>query len=172
MRIVINAGHTKQGVGTGASKYLNESRETRKIAYELMKLLANTDHIVIPAVYDVSSNNLKEAVTLSNNKAADLFISIHLNAGGGQGVEVYTWKTRTIATTKFANRICENINQLGFKIRGVKNGSSLYVIKHTKATAILIECCFVDSKEDATKYNAEAIAKAIYDAIKYYDAIK
>ena len=163
MRIVINAGHTKQGVGTGASKYLNESRETRKIAYELMKLLANTDHIVIPAVYDVSSNNLKEAVTLSNNKAADLFISIHLNAGGGQGVEVYTWKGEKV---KQAVSICNNIAALGFKNRGVKNGSNLYVIKHTKATALLVECCFVDSKEDAARYNVEAIAKAIYNAIK------
>lgn len=163
MRIVINAGHTKQGVGTGASKYLNESRETRKIAYELMKLLANTEHIVIPAIYDVSSNNLKEAVNLSNNKAADLFLSIHLNAGGGQGVEVYTWQGEKI---KQAVNICNNIAKLGFKNRGVKNGSGLYVIKHTKATALLVECCFVDSKTDAARYNAEAIAKAIYNAIK------
>lgn len=163
MRIVINAGHTKQGVGTGASKYLNESRETRKIAYELMKLLSSTNHIVIPAVYDVSSNNLKEAVTLSNNKAADLFISIHLNAGGGQGVEVYTWQGEKI---KQAVSICNNIAKLGFKNRGVKNGSSLYVIKHTKATTLLVECCFADNKTDAARYNAEAIAKAIYNAIK------
>lgn len=163
MRIVVNAGHTKQGKGTGASKYLNESRETRKIAYELMKLLASTNHQVIPAVYDVSNNNLKEAVTLSNNKAADLFVSIHLNAGGGEGVEVYTWKGEKV---KQAVSICNNIAKLGFKNRGVKNGSNLYVIKKTKAPALLVECCFVDSKTDAARYNAEAIAKAIYNAIK------
>lgn len=163
MRIVVNAGHTKQGKGTGASKYLNESRETRKIAYELMKLLASTNHQVIPAVYDVSNNNLKEAVTLSNNKAADLFVSIHLNAGGGEGVEVYTWKGEKV---KQAVSICNNIAKLGFKNRGVKNGSNLYVIKKTKAPALLVECCFVDSKTDTARYNAEAIAKAIYNAIK------
>ena len=163
MRIVINAGHTKIGKGIGAYKYLNESRETRRIAYHLLYLLAGTNHEVIPAIYDVSSNNLKEAVTLSNNKCADLFISIHLNAGGGEGVECYTWRAEK---TKVATNICNNIAALGFKNRGIKDGSSLYVVKHTKAPAVLIECCFVDSAKDKDKYNAYKIAEAIYKAIK------
>lgn len=163
MRIVVNAGHTKIGKGIGAYKYLNESRETRRIAYHLLYLLASTNHEVIPAIYDVSSNNLKEAVTLSNNKCADLFISIHLNAGGGEGVECYTWKGEKTTT---ATKICTNIAALGYKNRGVKNGSSLYVIKHTKAPAVLVECCFVDNEKDVKKYNAYKIAEAIYQAIK------
>lgn len=163
MRIVINAGHTKIGKGIGAYKYLNESRETRRIAYHLLYLLTNTNHEVIPAIYDVSSNNLKEAVTLSNNKCADLFISIHLNAGGGEGVECYTWKGEK---SRAAVNICNNIAALGYKNRGVKDGSSLYVVKHTKAPAVLVECCFVDNKNDVNKYNAYKIAEAIYKAIK------
>lgn len=163
MRIVINAGHTKIGKGIGAYKYLNESREARRIAYHLLYLLAGTNHEVIPAIYDVSSNNLKEAVALSNNKCADLFISIHLNAGGGEGVECYTWKGEKLA---IANNICTNIAALGYKNRGIKDGSTLYVIKHTKAPAILVECCFVDNKKDTEKYNAFKMAEAIYKAIK------
>ena len=163
MRIIINAGHTKIGKGIGAYKYLNESRETRRIAYHLLYLLAGTNHEVIPAIYDVSSNNLKEAVTLSNNKCADLFISIHLNAGGGEGVECYTWRG---AKTKEAVNICANIAALGYKNRGVKDGSTLYVIKHTKAPAVLVECCFTDNQKDKEKYNAYKIAEAIYKAIK------
>ncbi len=165
MRIVINAGHTKIGTGRGANGYLNESTETRKIAYELMKLLADSKHEVIPAVYDKSANNLKEAVTLANNKAADLFVSIHLNAGGGSGCEAYTWKGEQVAQ---AVKACSYLKKLGFKNRGVKDGSSLYVIKHTKAPAILIEVCFVDNKADADLYKAVGysnIAKAIYSAI-------
>ena len=165
MKIVINAGHTKLGTGTGANGYLNESAETRKIAYELMKLLADSKHEVIPAVYDRSANNLKEAVTLANNESADLFVSIHLNAGGGTGCEAYTWKGDQVPQ---AVRACSYLNKLGFKNRGVKNGSGLYVIKNTKATAILLEVCFVDNKADAELYNSVGIAniaKAIYSAI-------
>lgn len=165
MRIVVNAGHTKFGEGTGASKYLNESKETRKIAYELMKLLADSKHEVIPAVYDRSANNLKEAVTLANNEGADLFISIHLNAGGGTGCEAYTWRGQQVAQ---AVKACSYLKKLGFKNRGVKDGSNLYVIKNTKATAILLEICFVDSKADAELFKQigySNIAKAIYSAV-------
>lgn len=165
MKLVVNVGHTKIGVGTGANGYLNESIEARKIGYELMKLLSDSKHEVIPAVYDKSSNNLKEAVTLANNKAADLFISIHLNAGGGQGCEAFTWQGEKV---KQAVSICNNLAKLGFKNRGVKNGSSLYVVKHTKMPCILIELCFIDNKQDAELFKRlgyEKIAKAIYDAI-------
>ena len=165
MRIVVNAGHTKFSTGTGASKYLNESTETRKIAYELLKLLADSNHEAIAAVYDRSANNLKEAVTLANNEQADLFLSIHLNAGGGSGCEAYTYKGKQLAQ---AVKACSYLKKLGFKNRGVKDGSSLYVIKNTKCTAVLLEICFVDNKADAElfkKVGYSNIAKAIYSAI-------
>ena len=161
MRVVINAGHTKIGVGTGANGYLNESKETRVLAYEIMKQLAATGHEVIPAVYDKSSNNLQEAVGLANQKGADLFLSIHLNAGNGQGSEAYTWKGQKVAQ---AVNVLHELNKLGFRYRGVKDGSNYYVIKKTKCTAILVEVCFTDNKEDADLYKklgAEKVAAAI-----------
>ena len=166
MRIVINAGHTKFGAGTGAKGKLVESIETRKIAYELMKLLADTNHEVIPAVYDRSSNNLLAAVDLSNKSKADLFISIHLNAGGGKGCEAYTYKGKQL---KQALSVCNNLNKLGFINRGVKDGSLLYVVRQTLCTAILIEVCFVDNVVDSELYRltgVNKIATAIFDAIK------
>lgn len=165
MRIVINGAHTKVGTGTGANGYLNESTETRKIAYELMKLLADSKHEVIPAVYDRSANNLQEAVQLANAEGADLFVSIHLNAGGGQGCEAYTWRGEQVPQ---AVKACSYLNKLGFNNRGVKDGRNFYVIKNTKCTAILIEVCFVDNKADADLYKQvgyKSIAQAICQAI-------
>ena len=166
MRIVINAGHTKFGSGTGARGHVIESLETRKIAYELMKLLADTNHEIIPAVYDRSSNNLRAAVDLSNNMKADLFISIHLNAGGGRGCEAYTYKGKRHLK---AVNICNNLSKLGFVNRGVKDGSQLFVVWQTNCMAILVEVCFVDNLQDYELYKrvgVSQIAKAIYDAIK------
>jgi len=167
MRLVINAGHTKFSNGTGAVGYLNESIETRKVAYELMKLLADTNHEVIPAVFDRSSNNLQEVVKLANNVSADFLISIHLNAGGGQGCEVYTWRGCKEAK---AVKTCEGLARLGFRNRGVKDGSKYYILKNTKPSVktILIEICFVDNKQDTELFKQLGyynIAKAIYDAI-------
>ena len=166
MRIVINAGHTKFGAGTGAKGTLVESVETRKIAFELMKLLADSRHEVIPAVFDRDANNLKAAVDLSNKAKADLFISIHLNAGGGRGCETYTYKG--VKHIQAVN-ICSNLNKLGFVNRSVKDGSHLYVVRNTTAKAILIEVCFVDNSTDAALYKLlgyNKIVQAIYDAIK------
>ena len=167
MKLCINVGHTKIGKGTGANRHLNESKETRRIAFELMKQLANTSHEVIPIVFDKSNNNLKEAVDLANKEGGDLFVSIHLNAsnGNGKGCEVLTYKGKKLNS---AVKVCNNLSKLGFKNRGVKDGSNLYVIKNTKMSAILIEVCFVDNKEDVNIYNkvgVENIAKAIYNAI-------
>jgi N-acetylmuramoyl-L-alanine amidase len=165
MKVCINAGHTKMGKGTGANGYLHESTETRKIAFELMKLLSESNHEVIPAVFDRSSDNLKEAVTLANSKNADLFVSIHLNAGGGQGSEAFTWKGQKVTQ---AEKALNGLKSLGFRNRGIKDGSNLYVIKNTKMTAILIEICFVDNKADAELFKKVGhgnIAKAIYSAI-------
>ena len=165
MKIGINVGHTKIGTGTGASKYLDESIETRKIACEIMSLLASSNHEVFYLGIDKSSNNLKYVVNEANNKNLDLFISIHLNAGGGQGCEIYTYQGKKLT---IAENVVNNLSKLGFKNRGIKNGSNLYVIKNTKMTAILVEVCFVDSKSDATifkKVGYEKIAKAIVDAL-------
>lgn len=165
MRICINAGHTKLGVGTGANGFLNESKETRKIAYELMKLLTDTNHIVIPAVFDKHNNNLAAAVETANNNDADLFISIHLNAGGGTGCEAFTWKGEKV---KQAVKACNNLAALGFKNRGIKDGSKLYVVKNTKMPAVLIETFFLDNNNDCNLYKKlgyKEIAQAIYKAI-------
>ena len=100
----------------------------------------------------------------ANREDLDWFIAIHLNAGGGQGVEVYTYEGKQYQD---AIDVCNNISALGFNNRGVKAGAGLYVIRKTKAKSMLIEVCFVDT-EDANKYlevGYKEIAKAIVDAL-------
>ena len=71
----------------------------------------------------------------------------------GKGVEAYTFEGRQYPD---AVEVCEMIAALGFKNRGVKEGSGLYVIKKTKAKAILFEICFVN-EPDASTYLPETI---------------
>jgi N-acetylmuramoyl-L-alanine amidase len=130
-----------------------------------MKQLADTGHEVIPAVFDRHENNLKAAVDLATEKNADLFLSIHLNGGGGHGTEVYTWKGQRLIR---AEKIVNNLSALGFANRGIKDGSSLYVIRNTKCEAILIEVCFVSSEIDFSLYHThgyEKLARAIAKAL-------
>lgn len=169
MRIGINCGHTISGtVGGGAVGYINESNETRAIGYALIGMLKECGHTVYDCTNDIASSvtsNLQNICTLANAQYLDLFVSIHLNAGGGKGCECYTYGGKQ---HNEAIRINQKLNQLGFNNRGIKDGSQLYVIKNTNAKAILIEVCFVDTREDAQLYQelgAETIARAIAEAI-------
>ena len=152
MIVGINCGHTVSGtVGSGAVGFLNESNETRRVGY---KDYSST-----------VSGNLKKIVDKANAQPLDLFVSIHFNSGGGRGTEVYTYNGEVF---KQAELVCENMAELGFINRGIKNGSNLYVIRRSNARSMLIEVCFVDTESDADLYNevgADRIAEAISDAI-------
>lgn len=171
MVIGVNCGHTLSGAGSGAVGMISESEHTRKVGYALMEKLKENGVTVVDCTIDstASQNAALAAITAqANRQDLDWFVSIHFNAGGGQGVECYTYKGRQYED---AVEICKNISSLGFNNRGVKNGTGLYVINKTKAKAILVEVCFVDSA-DANKYLgigaeaiAEQIAKALVDTI-------
>ena len=164
MRIGLNAGHTISGPGSGAIGFLNESQETRKIYEVVSDLLQQAGHKVVNCTVDRAGSQaacLSQITQLSNRQDLDWFVSIHLNAGGGVGTECYTYQGRQYED---AVQICRNMELLGFRNRGVKSGSGLYVIKKTKAKAILIEVCFVDNFEDSNRYRSiglDRIGRAI-----------
>lgn len=164
-KIIINAGHTLYGKGTGAVGNINESIETRKVVALVKQHLQDKGHEVIVVNVDKAATQtayLREVVQKSNAyKGVDLFVSIHFNAGGGHGVECYSWKGEK---TPQAVGICAELSALGFRNRGVKNGSNLYVVRNTYMPATLVEVCFVDSKNDCALYKklgVNEIAKAI-----------
>ena len=175
MVIGINCGHTISGAGSGAVGIINESEHTRLVGHALMNYLRSAGVGVIDCTIDKANTQneyLAAAVALANRQDLDWFISIHFNASAsheGHGVEVYTYEGRQYQD---ALDVCNNISELGFRNRGVKAGSGLYVIRKTKAKSMLIEVCFCDNQMDVDIYKsiggAEAIAKAIYKSIYDY----
>ena len=175
MRINVHAGHNPDGmVACGAIGLIRESTEARAVKDRVITQLAAMGH----TVRDCTCNNgtsqndiLQKIVAVSNAQEADLDISIHFNAGAQTeadghttGAEVYVYSTSSAAVT-YAQQVVDNIATLGFRNRGVKERTSLYVLRLTKAPAMLIECCFVDDPEDVALYNADRMAAAIVAGI-------
>ncbi|MFR9098291.1 MAG: N-acetylmuramoyl-L-alanine amidase, partial [Blautia coccoides] len=167
MRINVHAGHNFKV--PGAAGVFSETTEDRKVKDLVIRKLQAAGHTVYDCTDENSgsvSGNLAAIVEKCNAHAVDLDVSIHFNCYNSQahGTEVfiYNWGT---AAEPYAQRIVDKIGELGYTKRGVKTNSSLYVLRHTASPALLVECCFCDSAEDAGKYTAEKMANAIVSGI-------
>lgn len=162
----VHAGHNS--IVPGASKYLDEVTENRKVKNKVIQLLKAAGHTVYDCTDDSGRTvgaNLANIVAKCNKHTVDLDISIHLNAGGGTGAEVFYYTGSAAGKTKAAAVSQKVAAALGIRNRGAKASSGLYVLRNTKATAILVECCFVDSKTDQGKWDVDKCAKAIVEAV-------
>ena len=172
MRFNVHAGDTKQsGRSPGASGYVHESIEDRKIKDELMKILKGRGHTVYDCTHEglTSSLNLLGIVRKCNKHKVDLDISIYLNCSNseGHGTEclVYLTSSKSVSAAK---KIMDSISKLGFTNRGLKIRPDFAVLRKTKSHAVLIETLFCDNKTDYNLYKkvgAKGIAKAIADAV-------
>lgn len=166
MKIAIDFGHNCYP-DTGASGVMQEDVGTREIGSRVVNLLNARGHqafSVTPAGQRFNSviGSLGYRCQKSNAAGADVYASIHMNAGGGRGTEVYAM---SVAGRQLAQRVLDSILQLGFVNRGVKDGASLYVLRNTSAVAILIETCFCDSAEDVNRLNYDCMAEAIVNGL-------
>ena len=176
MKFNVHAGHGAQdSKSPGAVGLIKESIENRKVKDEVISLLRKEGHTVYDCTVDYPSSQqdaLNKIIEKCNSNNVDLDISIHFNSGANDergngnttGVEVLVYKLGGEAE-KVSKRIANQIAKLNLKNRGVKVRNNLAFLKNTKATSLLIECCFVDDKDDVNAYNYKTMAKAIVEGI-------
>ena len=156
-------------------KYVKESEVNIKVANYMADYL--TENYDCSVKKDISANSLSKICGDANKWDADLFISIHFNAGGGDGFEVFVYNK---ANKAIGEAIEKQVKAIGQNSRGVKYDPELIVLNSTNMKAALVECAFVDNKKDIQDWdeNAElkkmgvAIAKGVADYLdlqnKYY----
>lgn len=158
MKICIDPGHAKNTPGkrsfdSSLLEYEFNRDVAKKLKYHLerhgVKTIYSCD---VDTATDIS---LSSRCKTANDAKADLFVSIHANAFGtdwnsANGWEIFTYKG-SAKGTKLAETIRkESIALLKLKDRGIKT-DSLYVTKHTKMPAVLIEHGFYTNKEECAK---------------------
>lgn len=180
MRINVHAGHNPAGkAACGAVGIINESTEARRVKDEVLSQLRQLGHTVYDCTVDNGTGQkdvLNKIVSKCNAHAVDLDVSIHFNAGAKDekgngkttGVEVLIYRASDITAT-IGKRVADAVAALGYRLRsdktspepGVKVNPRLAVLKNTKAPAMLIECCFVDDRDDVQLYDYRSMASAI-----------
>lgn len=176
-KILLFVGHGKSNSGgydPGAcSRGFEEFQLAKEIAVFAAKELSRSGYDVDLENYD-KSLNLPERIAYENRNPCDLVLEFHLNAGGGTGTECY-YSNENNAGKAFAEGICSEISKaLSIKNRGAKTkldskGNDYFgIIRDTKATALLIETCFIDTDDVFKVDNAkkrEVVGKAVALAV-------
>lgn len=104
----------------------------------------------------------------------DLFVSIHTNAAGGSGwSSAKGWEAHVYSTvgkgTAAAEDMLERVKEAGIDVRSspVVASPSLYVLKHTVAPAVLLECGFHTNQEETDLLKDDGYRQKLAQAQAY-----
>jgi N-acetylmuramoyl-L-alanine amidase len=169
---IIAVGHTASGnIGCGVVERLDESKCTREIGALVTQYLQEKGHGVnLLRIDEGNKYNCEDcyirsvqANQIAQTIEVNLYVEIHINAGGGSGPEVLVFGKSEVAN-QYAAKVCNELSSaLNLPNRGVKI-RNLIVLNETIMPAILVECLFADS-DDANVYDPEVIAKAIVNGL-------
>jgi N-acetylmuramoyl-L-alanine amidase len=161
--IVIDPGHG--GVDPGACVgYKTEKDLALKIALVAADLLAARPDVRAEITRETDLKfgelSLEARCDFSDRQDADLFISVHCNAmlpgSKAHGFEVFHFRN-SISGKAAASKIfaAMSAGKLGIDEREVKS-AGFFVLRHTAAPAVLVECGFMTDSQDLAVLTSEA----------------
>lgn len=152
MRVFIGVGHG--GTDTGAvANGLKEKDLNLCIALACRDVLERHGITILMSRTKDENDDVNEAIKECNTFKPDFAIDIHINAGGGDGAEVFH-SINNGAGKNLAEDVNNAIIAIGQNSRGVKtktnkSGKDYYAfIRNTTAPAIIVECAFIDNAAD------------------------
>lgn len=179
-KVFIGVGHG--GVDPGAVANGLKEKDINLV----MALACNEElkrHGVVTGMSRTKDENdpVGESVKESNLFNPDLTVEFHTNAGGGDGAEFFYYQGSP-ESLELAKNIEEEVKKFGQNSRGCKRGNHLSFVSKTEAPACLIECAFIDNKNDIAivdevheqKEFGKSVAKGILKSlgIAYKEEIK
>lgn len=163
MKIFIDPGHGGSDPGAVNGNYY-EKKINLSIALKLDSLLNKFGYDVMLSRHEDIYVTLENRVALANNWNADLFISIHANSSSNSNATGF--ETLVYEHNVYANAIHSEIVKITKTVdRGIKIRHDLYVLKHTKMIALLLETGFISNQNDCNKLNSYYYQSNIVNAI-------
>lgn len=179
LKIAIDAGHYKGTPGRRCLAALDPAQTgewelNRRVADKLEELLKRYDCQAL-RVDDKTGDkliDLGDRVAAANGWPADVYLSIHHNAGikggSGGGCVVYTApgcqaKSKALQRAAYG-AVVSRTGLVGNRATPMME-RGLYVLRRTKMPAILIECGFMDSKTDVPVILGPYFAAQVADGL-------
>lgn len=152
-KIYINPGHSDKD--PGAVGYETERKLNLTVSQHMNDYLLG-NYLCQTRVY--SDDSLTAVCNDANSWGADLFVSNHFNAGGGDGYEALVYSQKRVELGKVFEKY---VLTAGQNSRGVKIRTNLHVLKYTAMPALINEGAFVDNLSDIQDWNNDAELKAL-----------
>ena len=175
MKVYVDVGHGERGDPGAVSGRFIEHQMNIKVAHAFANRMQQHGWEV-----KVEQGNLEmgDSARAANNFGADLLLSFHFNAGGGdRGEVIYSWEPGAL---ELANAVAEGIKRAGqtevrvYKSKANSAGNAEYfgILRVSKMPAVIVEPCFIDNAVDRQiadtneelKYIGICIADALADA--------
>ncbi len=172
--VVLDPGHGGRDPGAVANG-LKEKDLNLKLALRVAEKLEGAK-VLLTRESDIFVS-LKDRVSICSRAEADLFVSLHVNAGGGHGFESYIYQGLGARdpSVKLRDALHENVmavlSRWEIRDRGRKH-SAFYVLRHNRTSAVLIESLFIDCEREARLWReppfVEALAGGVVAGIREY----
>lgn len=166
-KVFLSAGHGGADVGAVANGLYEKTVNLNTLLACKSELERHGVTVICSRTRD-ENDPVSEETKEANSSGADIAVSFHANAGGGDGFEAFYFDPS--AKGKKLASLCEKyVKSLGQNSRGVKAGNHLYFIRKTAMTAVLVESFFVDNAKD--KLIGDTVAEHTAFGIAYAKAI-
>lgn len=174
--IALDPGHGARTPGKRTPRFpdgsfMHEYEFNRAVATLVAVHLRGCGFAVIDVVPDDSDVPLRDRTAAANRVGADLYVSIHANAGGSggwsdaRGIETL-YKPGNAASERLA-RTMQNglIRSAKLFDRGLQHRHDLYVLNTARMPAALVECGFMTNKKEAELLRSEDYRQTCAEAI-------
>ncbi|WP_078410302.1 N-acetylmuramoyl-L-alanine amidase [Priestia abyssalis] len=159
-KIWLDAGHGGKDPGAVANGLLEKELVLKMQGYMIDYLRIHYEGFLIEAtrtkdVFETLQGRARRA----NAWEADVFMSLHINAGGGTGFESFVYSQPSQASVALQNVVNQaalaTAKKYGLGVHGgVANKRANYsVLRETAMPAILMETAYIDSKDTALLKN-------------------
>ena len=156
-KVFLSAGHGGSDPGA-VGNGLKEKDINLQIMLACQAELVRHGVTVVCSRTTDENDPVAEEVREANASGADIAVSFHTNAGGGDGSESFYYAGSSKG--KKLAELCEKYTkQLGQNSRGVKTNNLMFT-RATKMPAVLCECAFIDTAKDIAIVDTAAEQRA------------